>query len=523
MLRNWRAWVLLVLLAGPILVYMGLGALWLRDKGWLWIAGAAWITSGILFSILAARWTKSSRDLLPPLDWDTPSTFADLDRKAWSVVEAEAEEGDRLAIERLATADIYIDTGRRLARRLAEHYHPLKSDPIGHVPFVEFMTALELAAEDLNRLCRQVPGGDMLTAAHLKQAVQVAGYIQKANDIYSYLLPVFSPVTGLVRLGTQQWMTKPAWKNMQQNLLRWFFRAYVNRLGVHLIELYSGRLVIGAEQYRKLTRRKGHEDESLEEEMKTLVVAVAGAKGVGKSRLIDVLEQARSGDLGLVKARLESTGLDASLIERLKTARFMEVPGYSANPNGESARDRATRRDAVEEAVQADLLLLVINGRQDSSAADVAFAEAWNQWYLEHPRLEIPPALAVVTMVDAREFGDDWKPPYDWSRGERSRESAVRARVAALRAVLPPTITELIAVGLEKTSPFGIVELVLPTLATYLHRAERAALIRHLHEASTRSKASRLIGQVGRQGKMLWNNFREGRKSRKNDSQPTRI
>ena len=95
----------------------------------------------------------------------------------------------------------------------------------------------------------------MITPSHWKKAVTVAGYIQRANDIYSYLLPIFSPVTGLVRLGTQQWMVKPAWKNMQQNLLRWFFRAYVNRLGVHLIELYSGRLAIGAEQYRKLTAR----------------------------------------------------------------------------------------------------------------------------------------------------------------------------------------------------------------------------------------------------------------------------
>ena len=40
-------------------------------------------------------------------------------------------------------------------------------------------------------------------------------------------------------------MARPAWRNMQQNLLRWFYRAYVNRLGTHLIELYSGRLSIG--------------------------------------------------------------------------------------------------------------------------------------------------------------------------------------------------------------------------------------------------------------------------------------
>src|SRR5262249_632153 len=149
-------------------------------------------------------------------------------------------------------------------------YHPMATDPIERVPVVEFLTALELAADDLTGLCRQVPGGDMLTAGHWKQAVQVAGYLQKANDIYSYLLPIFSPVTGLVRLGTQKVMVTPAWKNMQQNLLRWFFRAYVNRLGMHLIELYSGRLAIGADQYRRLTRKAAKAATAIDQEMATL-------------------------------------------------------------------------------------------------------------------------------------------------------------------------------------------------------------------------------------------------------------
>ena len=67
--------------------------------------------------------------------------------------------------------------------------------------------------------------------------------------------PLLNPLSGLARLGTRELIVKPAWKNMQQNVLRWFFQAYVNRVGVHLIELISGRLAIGAEQYRRLTRR----------------------------------------------------------------------------------------------------------------------------------------------------------------------------------------------------------------------------------------------------------------------------
>jgi len=257
MLRNWRAGVLLLLFFGPILAYMGFGTYWLWQRGWTIYAFAAWVTAGVAFSILASRWTKAQRQLLPPIDWDAPHTFGTHDRLAWDLVQQEAERSESLPMDSLSGVDIYIDTGRALAHRLAAHYHPLSTSPIEHVPVVEILAALELAAEDLSRLCRQIPGGDLVTYAHWKKAVVASGYLQKANEIYGYLLPIFQPITGIVRLGTQKLMVQPAWKNMQQNVLRWFYRAYVNRLGTHLIELYSGRLAIGSEGYRRL-RSKLH-------------------------------------------------------------------------------------------------------------------------------------------------------------------------------------------------------------------------------------------------------------------------
>ena len=121
-----------------------------------------------MFTVLASRWTRASRPLLPPIDWDAPQTFTPFDREAWTLVEQEADKSDTLALASLAMIDVYIDTGRRLARRLAEHYHPLTHDPVEHVPVVELLTALELAAEDLVGLCRQVPGGDMITPVALE-------------------------------------------------------------------------------------------------------------------------------------------------------------------------------------------------------------------------------------------------------------------------------------------------------------------------------------------------------------------
>ena len=520
MLRNWRAWVLLVLLVGPALVYIGLGALWLFQHRWLLIAGSIWVACGVLFSVLASRWTRSRQQVLPPIDWDAPSTFSQTDRAAWTIVENEAEQGEAVSLDRLIGADIYIETGRKLARRLAAHYHPLSEDPIERVPVVDLLTALELAAEDLTHLCRQVPGGDMLTPDHWKKALKVAGYIQRANDIYSYLLPIFSPVTGLVRLGTQQMMARPAWRNMQQNLLRWFYRAYVNRLGTHLIELYSGRLSIGAVQYRRYTRRLGKADGAAAGELPPLTIAVAGAQGAGKSRLADLLAQARSGDQSLLKARLSASGIEDAALEQLARARFVEVQGYTVESGGESERDRATRRDAVQQAVEADLLMLVVDARRDTVQADAAFARDWDRWFVEHPAIEIPPALAVLTGLDDPDLGGPWTPPYNWEKGQRPREAIARVRLNALRTALPPSVAEIVAVGLPEAAPYGVLEHVLPALIALAHRAERAALIRHLHRLSTRSKARRLASQVGQRAHWLWSNLRTGRRPQAHTGTP---
>jgi hypothetical protein len=524
MLRNWRAWVLIVLFAGPIVAYMALGMLWLAERRgplgwrgeWLYYATFAWVLSGVVFAILAHRWTRSQRQLLPPLDWDAPSTFTPLDRAAWDLVQQESETADRLSSAELTELDTYIDTGRRLARRLAAHYNPLSTEPIEHVPVVDLLTALQLAAEDLNELCREVPGGDMITPSHWKRAVQAAGYIQKANEIYTLLLPIFQPAAGLMRLGAQKLMVQPAWKGMQDNLLRWFYRAFINRLGTHLIELYSGRLAIGAAMYRKLTRKMSRRAEGADREPGPMVIAVAGAQDTGKTALIEALDRARRGDLSAVRGRLVAAGFDGELADLLRTARFVEAPGYTAATGKENARSRQTRREAVEQAIDADLLLLLIDaGRASEPVADVRFVEAWQEWFASHPGRETPPAVAVLGHADRLlQPGEPWEPPYDWLQGQRPVEVAVRAAVLTLRGALPPVISDIVPVSLRPDAPYGVTERLLPDLAALLHRAERMALLRHLHSVSASSKAGRLVRQVGRQGRRLWEAIRAPRRAR---------
>ena len=358
-LRQWRSWVLVALLVGPVLVYVGLGMVWLWERGWVvcTVAAVIWVVAGVAFSVLASRWTKTSRSLMPPLDWDSPQTFSPLDRDAWKLVQEEADQGETLTFDVLLGADAYIDTGRRLMKRLVEHYHPLTAHPFDDVPVVELLTAFELAAEDLSGLCRQIPGGDMISLSHWRRAVQVAGYITKANDLYAFVSPFLNPITGLTRLGTREWIVKPAWKSMQQNVLRWFYQAYVNRLGMHLIELLSGRLAIGAHQYRRLTRRPAADGSAGPRSRAETAGDRRGRSARGGQIAIDrgSIKQACSGEMNLIKARVEPLGLAPSLLDRLKDARWIESPGYPRADVPETRRDRYQRESSVAAAAESRL------------------------------------------------------------------------------------------------------------------------------------------------------------------------
>jgi uncharacterized protein len=508
-LRQWRSWVLVGLLVGPVLVYVGLGMLWLWERGWLicTIAAVVWVVAGVAFSVLASRWTKTSRPLMPPLDWDSPQTFSPLDRDAWKLVQDEADQGETLTFDVLLGGDVYIETGRRLMKRLVEHYHPLTAHPFDDVPVVELLTAFELAAEDLSGLCRQVPGGDMVSLSHWRRAVQVAGYITKANDLYTFVSPFLNPITGLTRLGTREWIVKPAWKSMQQNVLRWFYQAYVNRLGMHLIELLSGRLAIGAHQYRRLTRRPPADaGAGVDQELKPLVIAVAGARGAGKTRLITLFEQASHGEMNLIKARVEPLGLAPSLVDRLRDAQWVESPGYPRSDVPETRRDRYQRESSVTAAAECDLLVLVIDASLQDHGPDIAFAQSWDRWFREHPYREVPPTLVVITGVDRPKFGDGILGE-GAATDQALRESLVRAQLDSLRAVLPPTFHDFAALG-PGEAPFGVIEHVVPTLAPLLLRAERTALLRRLHQLANQSRAGRLVRQLGVHGRSLWNGLR---------------
>ncbi len=220
---------------------------------------------------------------------------------------------------------------------------------------------------------------------------------------------------------------------------------------------------------------------------------------MGKTALIEAAKAACDHHLNVVKGRLSADGFDDGLADLLKTAQWVEIPGYTVHVP-ESARDRATRREAADDARDADLILLVVDASRDDLTPEIRLIDAIDAYFAKVPTLDRPPILAVVVGMA--------RLPMD---GAVNREAIARAKLAAVRSALP----EAVAGVVEVDPPAGLAEKFLPALAPLLDRAEKTAVLRHMYETSTRSKARRLIGQVGRQGRKLWSNLQETRANRK--------
>ncbi len=118
---------------------------------------------------------------------------------------------------------------------------------------------------------------------------------------------------------------------------------------------------------------------------------MAGSHESGKLPLVARIREACAGDLTLLKARLAGLAVEPELLDQLLDAKWVEAPDYATWTDSEGRRDHAKRQAAVDR----DLLVLVTDGRQKSGQADVAFAQAWDRWFIEHPRVEVLPSLVV--------------------------------------------------------------------------------------------------------------------------------
>jgi predicted GTPase len=341
-----------------------------------------------------------------------------------------------------------------------------------------------------------LPAGHLLTVNNWRQARQAADWYRTASNVYWLVAAFFSPVnTGIRYAASQLGISRPL-ELLQQDLLLWFYTAYVHRLGTYLIALNSGRLRVGAKRYRELTQPPPEDSRppaaaETATPAKQVTITVMGQVKAGKSSTINALlgEQRAATDVlpmtaEITRYELQPQGVSSRLV-------LLDTVGYGhTGPKEDQLR-------ATEQAAQeSDLVLLVLHARNPARQADVETLRALQAWFAARPNLKLPPILGVLTHVDLLSPAMEWSPPYNWQQPTRPKEHQIQLAMTTVRDQLSDYLVGVVPVCAVPGRLYGFDEWFLPTLVELLDEAHAVALLRCLRAEADAGKVRRVLHQL---------------------------
>jgi predicted GTPase len=508
----------------PFLFLAGAGSYYLWTLYWGFFA---WWPMALCMAVgytLGWYWQRK-RLLLHPPDFTAPRHWTERDKQSWRLVEARAHAATSLPAAKLTDIRHYQTTAEEMSAELTSFYHPGESDPVSNRTVPEILAVIELAAHDLAKLVDQyVPGSHLLTIKDWRRAKQALDWYQPASNVYWFITALFSPLETGARFTASKLGLSQSWQMLQQNLILWFYTAYIHRLGTYLIELHSGRLRVGAARYRELLEADTHssaptvvEDASPKpaESARQVTLAVFGQVKAGKSSLINALlgEQRALTDVlpataGVERYDLRPQGIPSHLV-------LLDTVGYGHE--GPKADQVAVTREC---ACQSDLLLLVLHARNPARQADLQMLRDLRGWFTAHPELKQPPLLAVVTHIDLLSPALEWSPPYDWRQPSRPKEENIRQAMAAVWEQVGAYAVGVVPVCTAPGKVYGVEEWFLPAIAGQLDEARGVALLRCLRaeidEIKIRKVFYQLLATASQVSQIVWQNLKRGTADRAN-------
>ncbi|WP_020468502.1 GTPase family protein [Zavarzinella formosa] len=500
-----RLLAIILLIIIPLLFYMGVGAYHLFETGWtfyVWWPTALCFGTAYFLGWQVARRMKTKTDSHPG-----DPHWTDRDQFAWGMVQARVEKSADLDQEALTQPKFYYDTAEAIAKELSVVYQPGASDPVGPVTIPELLTVIELATRELHdRVRKYVPGSHLMTIDHWRKTQKAIGWMKHANNGYWVVSAVLNPVKTAARYLAAKTTLTPLQDRLQRGVINWFYAEFISDVGRYLIELYSGRLKVGAEKYRELQEQTIRADEGgggASPEARPVTITVIGQVKAGKSSLINALLGERKAQTDVLPCTdtiteyvLKSSGLPATL-------HIMDSIGYSHEGADADQVDKT-----AEVVRQSDLVLLVGHARNAAKQADVNFVGALQNWFRTRPQYKIPPIMAVLTHADLLTPAMEWQPPYDWSAGIRPKEKSIRDAVGTARESFPDAANIVPACTAENRQ-WNVTEGVLAGVVNLLGEARGVAFLRCLDESANEDRVGKVFEQLWSLGKTAYTIFRE--------------
>ena len=473
-LQRWRLWVLATCVGLPLLVFGATGALWLYERHWLKWAGLAFLCGEALCLWLLRRWSRTDAALLPQPPAVLPPTFAPRDEAAWALVQEYLDRIERgeIVFEGL---EQFLSLGREILERIASHYNPDNREPLLAIQVPLLCRAIEATAHDLAQVTATLPLAHRITIGDAVRGYRLQQKLRPAYHVYRLLYPLFNWYNALFQL----LVTDRLFDLTKQTLIQWLLKWYVDRVGYHAIELYSGKLLLtrqfdlSAPPSRTATAEKLAPSQPVTAEPMRLLVL--GQVKAGKSSLVNALFDTAPAATDVLPM---TTQLMSYVLDRPDLGGMIVVSDMGGYEDPNVPRERLAA--ALAEAQHADLLLLVISAVNAAREPDRRLLAQLRDHFATQPALRPPPVVVVLTHIDVLRPRREWTPPYNLVNLDSTKAQAIRGALQAVSTDLRLPLELLVPVCLLPERLYNVEEALVPLLVQVLPDAKRTLLLRSL-------------------------------------------
>ena len=494
--RRWRWWVLAACVGLPLLVFGVSGTLWLYERQWLRWAGLALLCGEALLLWLARRWSRREAALLPQPSATLPPTFAPRDEAAWALVQAYLERIERGEIV-LEGPEQLLALGRELLARIAVHYHPAVREPLLAIPVPLLCRAIEETARDLAQITTTLPLAHRVTIGEVVHGYRLHQKIMPAYNVYRALYPLFNWQSALF----QYLVTDRLFDLTKQTLTQWFLKWYVDRVGYHAIELYSGQLLLTRQLDLSAPQHLDTHQPSAPSQTVTttpLRILILGQVKAGKSSLVNALFGTAHAATDVLPATAKLTSYVMDRPDLGDTIIVSDMGGYEdpSVPQGRLA-------EALTEAQRVDLLLFVLSAVNAAREPDRRLLSQLRDHFAAQSGIRPPPVVVVLTHIDVLRPHREWAPPYNIVSPATAKARAMRDALQTVAAELRLAPELIVPVCLLPERLYNVEEALVPLLIQVLPDAKRVLLLRSLKTLRQQEEWELLGRQARATGRLL--------------------
>ncbi len=333
-----------------------------------------------------------------------------------------------------------------LVAQAAKHYHTLRKHQTLAFSVIELLTMTEEVSRRYRVLLKtHVPAVEHVNLSTLRWLYDHRDKYETGMKVWNVyrMLRVLTP-TGLLAEARAQLMDH-VFGDVSSNVQFALKRALLQEVAAVAIDLYSGRFKVVDHELAHSSTFTASQAQ-LAPPPEPLRVGFVGQISAGKSSLINALLGNLVAEVGQLPTTPHTQIYPVTLAETT-VMQLVDLPGLDNSPT--------TNAVILEQLSQCDVVIWVLKANQPARAADVAFKQAWDDWFAQPQQLKRRPPVVLGVLNQVDRLPPIHEPlPADWQHGTTAKAQTLRDALAYNQSLLKlPTIVPL---ALGQTSPYNL-------------------------------------------------------------------